>query len=199
MNTLKKIQATGFEDFMNIFNKMPSEIQFLHAALLSETPVGFSFYKKALKDYPEYFEELKPEIKISPTTPESYDGSKINPLRHDEFYDHMFYNPSQLHVENMTTEEKEAAMNSLGFLPKAIKTPTVGDYKENKTVPEMNNLIQVYCTQDESGHWYVIPYYLKDEFNKLCCDDEKEDEFIALFSQYMTGGDLNLKPLYAEL
>lgn len=61
------------------------------------------------------------------------------------------------------------------------------------------NLIQAYCTQDESGHWYVIPFYLKDEFLKLVGDDEKEDEFIALFSQYMTGGDLNLKPLYAEL
>lgn len=63
----------------------------------------------------------------------------------------------------------------------------------------MKGLQHVFCAQDESGHWYIIPYHLKEDFNKLVGLEEKEDEFIALFSQYMTGRDLNLKPLYAEL
>ena len=62
---------------------------------------------------------------------------------------------------------------------------------------------RVYVTQDDSGHWYVIPYSLKDQFNALLDADEEDydaqDEFILKFSQYMTGGDLNNKELYAEL
>jgi hypothetical protein len=62
-------------------------------------------------------------------------------------------------------------------------------------------MIRVYPTQDESGHWYVLPYDLKDEFSK---DGEDEDfvdsgEFDSKWGQYMTGGALNLVPLYAEL
>jgi len=58
---------------------------------------------------------------------------------------------------------------------------------------------KVYAVQDESGHWYVIPLETKDKFFNLLEKEEDEDEFIEKFSRYMTGGDLNLVQLYAEL
>lgn len=62
-------------------------------------------------------------------------------------------------------------------------------------------LRKVYPVEDGDGHWYVIPFELKDEFFK---DEENgvEDEyeaFIEKYSQYKTGGDLNLIQLYAEI
>lgn len=60
---------------------------------------------------------------------------------------------------------------------------------------------RVYATKDDDGHWYVIPYEMKDEFNSdldgLCDDNiyEWEDKY----SQYMTGGDLNLIEIYADI
>lgn len=64
----------------------------------------------------------------------------------------------------------------------------------------MSNLRQVHATKDDDGHWYVIPVELVDEFNRLLDGGEStEDEFIEKFSEFMTGGDLNLVKLYAEL
>ncbi|NET30693.1 MAG: hypothetical protein F6K19_01650 [Cyanothece sp. SIO1E1] len=60
-------------------------------------------------------------------------------------------------------------------------------------------LIKVVATKDESGHWYVIPKELDEEFEELAFDEEKEDEFIDKFSKYSTGGDLNLVQLYANI
>lgn len=55
--------------------------------------------------------------------------------------------------------------------------------------------------QDESGHWYVIPNeleeeFLRDEQNEEFCDS---GDFDAKYDQYMTGGALNLVQLYAEI
>lgn len=73
---------------------------------------------------------------------------------------------------------------------------------------QTKNMKQVYAVQDDSGHWYVIQYEMKDTFFAL---DEKmgsenevefneaEEEFNKLFSQYITGGDLNNVQLYAEI
>lgn len=67
---------------------------------------------------------------------------------------------------------------------------------------------RVYAIKDDDGHWYVIPYELKDKFieldEKMGCENEvefhqAEDYFIELFSQYMTGGDLNFIELYADI
>jgi len=60
---------------------------------------------------------------------------------------------------------------------------------------------KVYAVQDEEGHWYVIPFQLKDDFFK---DEEtgKEDDFAYFedkYGQYRTGGDLNNVQLYAEI
>ncbi len=55
---------------------------------------------------------------------------------------------------------------------------------------------RVYVTQDDSGHWYVIPYELKEQFNY---DLENEDEdFDDKYGQYRTGGDINLIELYIK-
>lgn len=59
----------------------------------------------------------------------------------------------------------------------------------------------VKATQDESGHWYVIPNELYDEFIQ---DEQNEDMidngwFDDKWGKYRTGGDLNLIQLYAEI
>jgi len=50
---------------------------------------------------------------------------------------------------------------------------------------------RVYIVQDDSSHWYIIPYELKEDFSKLAYDEELEEEFDKLFSAYRTGGSLN--------
>ncbi len=60
---------------------------------------------------------------------------------------------------------------------------------------------KVKAIQDESGHWYVIPNDLLDEF----ADDEENEsmvdsgEFDKKWGKYRTGGCLNLVQLYAKL
>ncbi len=59
----------------------------------------------------------------------------------------------------------------------------------------------VVAVQDQDSHWYVIPAEMKDAFYK---DEENGsvDEYEAFcekYSEYMTGGDLNLVQLYAEI
>lgn len=63
------------------------------------------------------------------------------------------------------------------------------------------NLKRVAVVQDDSGHWYVIPYELYNDFYD---DNENEDmvdsgEFDKKYGNYMTGGNLNLIQLYAEI
>lgn len=61
-------------------------------------------------------------------------------------------------------------------------------------------LQKVIAIRDNDAHWYVIPAEMKAEFHKLLDGGENtEDEFIDKFSGYMTGGDLNLVQLYAEI
>lgn len=66
-------------------------------------------------------------------------------------------------------------------------------------------LNKVYCTEDESGHWYIIPLELKGVFQNYMnalehdYDDGLNDNFEKQFSKYKTGGDLNNIQLYAEL
>lgn len=60
---------------------------------------------------------------------------------------------------------------------------------------------KVKVTRDESGHWYVLPDDIYDEFVK---DEENEDmidsgEFDDKYGKYMTGGGINLVQLYAEI
>jgi hypothetical protein len=65
----------------------------------------------------------------------------------------------------------------------------------------VEGLAPVYATQDEDGHWFVLPLELKYEFWK---DLENEDmvdsgDFADKWSKYMTGGALNLVQLYAKI
>lgn len=62
-------------------------------------------------------------------------------------------------------------------------------------------LYKVKVTQDESGHWYVLPNELLERFYE---DGEDEDfvdsgQFDDAYGKYRTGGDINLVQLYAEL
>ena len=80
----------------------------------------------------------------------------------------------------------------------------MGDFYVN-----LNNMKKVYCTKDDSGHWYVIPYEMKKEFSELRDKIESMeyseecqgfiDIFHQKFNQYATGGDLNNIQLYAEI
>lgn len=60
---------------------------------------------------------------------------------------------------------------------------------------------KVKATQDESGHWYVLPNEMTAQFHI----DETNEEFVDSggfddkYGQYRTGGDLNLIQLYAEI
>lgn len=60
---------------------------------------------------------------------------------------------------------------------------------------------KVYAVKDDDCHWYIIPAEMKDEFHSdlegLC--DENIDGWEDKYGQYMTGGDLNLVQLYAEV
>ncbi len=60
---------------------------------------------------------------------------------------------------------------------------------------------KVKAVKDDSGHWYVIPNNLYEEFIK---DEQNEDmidsgKFDEKYGKYMTGGDLNLIQLYVEV
>ncbi len=60
---------------------------------------------------------------------------------------------------------------------------------------------KVKAVKDDSGHWYVIPNDLYEEFIK---DEQNEDmidsgKFDEKYGKYMTGGDLNLIQLYVEV
>jgi hypothetical protein len=60
---------------------------------------------------------------------------------------------------------------------------------------------KVRATQDDSGHWYVIPEELSDSFYKDLENENFVDsgEFDIRYGEYMTGGDLNNIQLYADI
>lgn len=67
---------------------------------------------------------------------------------------------------------------------------------------------RVTAKQDESGHWYVFPIELEKRWYELwelmdsdgqSTFEKAENDLIAEFSKYMTGGDLNNVQLYAEI
>ena len=64
----------------------------------------------------------------------------------------------------------------------------------------MPTLQKVAAVQDGDGHWYVIPFDSVMVFYQLLDGgEEKEAEFMKNFNDYLTGGDLNLIQLYAEV
>lgn len=60
---------------------------------------------------------------------------------------------------------------------------------------------KVVAVQDDSCHWYVIPSEMEDEFNSDLegLGDDNIDEWGDKYGKYITGGDLNLIQLYAEI
>jgi hypothetical protein len=62
-------------------------------------------------------------------------------------------------------------------------------------------LEKVKARQDDSGHWFVIPNDIEDDFDNDLDDMDFIDSggFDEKYGKYMTGGALNLIQLYAEL
>lgn len=64
-----------------------------------------------------------------------------------------------------------------------------------------DNIEKVKAVKDDSGHWFVIPNDKLSEFRK----DEQDVNFVDSgqfddkWGRYMTGGDLNLIQLYADV
>lgn len=59
------------------------------------------------------------------------------------------------------------------------------------------NFERVYVTQDESGHWYTIPYNLKEEF-ELYYYIEDFNMFDEKYGKYRTNGDINNVQLFIK-
>ena len=62
-------------------------------------------------------------------------------------------------------------------------------------------MVKVKAVRDDSGHWYVIPDELYQNFLKDLDNEDMADsgEFGEKYGKYMTGGDLNLVQLYANI
>ena len=60
---------------------------------------------------------------------------------------------------------------------------------------------KVKAIKDDSGHWFVIPNDLYDDFYEDLGDINFVDSggFDEKYGKYMTGGGLNLVQLYAEI
>lgn len=70
----------------------------------------------------------------------------------------------------------------------------------------MSNLERVYIAEDGDGHYYIIPYELKDRFCKMLelsyydNDTEASENFEKMFGRYLYGEDIfSTIPLYAEI
>lgn len=61
---------------------------------------------------------------------------------------------------------------------------------------------KVIVTEDGSGHWYIIPNRLVEQFYEDL-EQVEEDGNVSIFSdkysKYMTGGDINNVQLYANV
>lgn len=60
--------------------------------------------------------------------------------------------------------------------------------------------IEIKAVTDDSGHWYLIPNELFNDFNNDLNNEELSDsgEFGSKYGKYMTGGDLNIIQLYVK-
>jgi hypothetical protein len=63
------------------------------------------------------------------------------------------------------------------------------------------NVDKVKAVRDYSGHWYIIPNELYQNFLKDLDNEDMVDsgKFSEKYGKYMTGGDLNLVQLYANI
>src|ERR1044072_1368686 len=84
-----------------------------------------------------------------------------------------------------------------GSFNQAMKIIRESKFIQRPAIP--GGIIPAKAIQDNDGHWYVIPALLESEFDRLLDGgEETEDEFIEIFSDYMTGGALNNTQLYAK-
>jgi hypothetical protein len=71
------------------------------------------------------------------------------------------------------------------------------DFNEQETLEQA---AKVKAVRDYSGHWYIIPNELYQNFLKDLDNEDMVDSgrFSEKYGKYMTGGDLNLVQLYAN-
>lgn len=65
----------------------------------------------------------------------------------------------------------------------------------------MQNLKRCLFVSDNDGHNYVIPFELKDDFNRLLEKSEDEDdweEFGDMFDEYQIGGCPSIVEIYTD-
>jgi hypothetical protein len=62
-------------------------------------------------------------------------------------------------------------------------------------------LTRVSALQDDSSHWYVLPYGLTEQFMRDVEDEDMADsgEFDKIYGAYRTGGGINNVELYGEI
>jgi len=87
-------------------------------------------------------------------------------------------------------------------------TSTTTELRELMVTPISIIKRAVKVVQDRDSHWYIIPNELEEEFHEILNTIESdsndlayldEDRFEEKFSQYMTGGDINLTQLYINV
>lgn len=89
------------------------------------------------------------------------------------------------------TSALQETISKLPVLPAENITPSIEDTRFTPVV----------AMQDNDSQWYVIPANLQSEFNDLLEKGEHDEyeSFNDEFSDYMTGGDLNLTQLYMKV
>jgi len=94
-------------------------------------------------------------------------------------------------LDNTTQEEFDEVWKEI--TSKGIESPSM--------LPNTKSLREVKAVKDDSGHWYIIPSELHEEFYDDFCYGLLGEfkNFNSKWGKYRTGGDLNDIQLYAEI
>jgi len=65
----------------------------------------------------------------------------------------------------------------------------------------MKKYTEVFVSQDDCGHWYVVPKELETQWSSDIWNDTMADsgEFDEKYGRFRTGGDINLVQLFKEV
>lgn len=94
-------------------------------------------------------------------------------------------------LDNTTQEEFDEVWKEI--TSKGIESPSM--------LPNTKSLRKVKAVKDYSGHWYIIPSELHEEFYNDCCYElfGELKGFDSKWEKYKTEGDISLVQLYAEI
>lgn len=121
---------------------------------------------------------------------------KIMELENNFSYYKAYVDSKLSQIKYLTVNDQPAIINARQIFNIANETI---EFKKNQSP----GFIPVVVTQDNEGHWYVIPAEMENDFSRLLddsgTDEDAEQMFIETFSSYLTGGDLNLIQLYMKV